>query len=148
MNVMQLVCALSTFPSTPDHWAFSEPVRKVYYNLTITGLSTAVAFLIGTIELVGILRSEMFVVFGCVVLFGSNFRIIRARRCGCHRVVPGSMTTSVSMQGPVRSANQRVGASAGAGARDLLASGQEGDAAAWAAAAWMGSVFRQRGVQA
>jgi nickel/cobalt transporter (NiCoT) family protein len=32
-------------------WAFSRPVRKVYYNLTITGLSVAVALVIGTIEL-------------------------------------------------------------------------------------------------
>jgi len=32
-------------------WAFSKPVRKVYYNITITGLSVAVAFIIGTIEL-------------------------------------------------------------------------------------------------
>ena len=36
------------------HWAFANPVRKVYYNLTITGLSVAVALLIGTIELVGV----------------------------------------------------------------------------------------------
>jgi HoxN/HupN/NixA family high-affinity nickel-transporter len=28
-------------------WAFSKPVRKVYYNITITGLSVAVALLIG-----------------------------------------------------------------------------------------------------
>src|SRR5207302_5514851 len=28
-------------------WAFSKPVRKIYYNLTITGLSVAVAFIIG-----------------------------------------------------------------------------------------------------
>src|SRR3989441_4415927 len=32
-------------------WAFSKPVRKVYYNMTITGLSVAVALIIGTIEL-------------------------------------------------------------------------------------------------
>jgi high-affinity nickel-transport protein len=32
-------------------WAFSKPVRKVYYNLTITGLSVAVAFVVGTAEL-------------------------------------------------------------------------------------------------
>ena len=32
-------------------WAFSKPVRKVYYNITITGLSVAVALFIGTIEL-------------------------------------------------------------------------------------------------
>jgi len=36
-------------------WAFSQPVRKVYYNITITGLSVAVAFVIGTVELLGIL---------------------------------------------------------------------------------------------
>ena len=34
-------------------WAFSKPVRKVFYNLTITGLSVAVALVIGTIELGG-----------------------------------------------------------------------------------------------
>jgi nickel/cobalt transporter (NiCoT) family protein len=34
-------------------WAFSQPVRKVFYNLTITGLSIAVALVIGTIELGG-----------------------------------------------------------------------------------------------
>jgi len=32
-------------------WAFSRPVRKVYYNITITGLSVAVALIIGFIEI-------------------------------------------------------------------------------------------------
>jgi high-affinity nickel-transport protein len=40
-------------------WAFSQPVRKVFYNLTITGLSVAVAAVIGTIELGGLLASEL-----------------------------------------------------------------------------------------
>ena len=40
-------------------WAFSKPVRKVYYNITITGLSVAVALLIGTIELAGILAQHV-----------------------------------------------------------------------------------------
>ena len=35
-------------------WAFSQPVRKVYYNITITGLSALVALGVGTIELAGI----------------------------------------------------------------------------------------------
>jgi len=48
-----------TFMNFAYHWAFSNPVRKVYYNLTITGLSIAVAFLIGTIELVGILHDQL-----------------------------------------------------------------------------------------
>ena len=34
-------------------WAFSRPVRKVYYNITITALSIGVAFLVGGIEIVG-----------------------------------------------------------------------------------------------
>ena len=40
-------------------WAFSKPVRKVYYNLTITGLSVAVALLIGTVELLGLLSQQL-----------------------------------------------------------------------------------------
>ena len=40
-------------------WSFSRPVRKIYYNLVITGLSVAVAFLIGTIELLGLLGTEL-----------------------------------------------------------------------------------------
>jgi nickel/cobalt transporter (NiCoT) family protein len=40
-------------------WAFSKPVRKVFYNLTITGLSVAVAAVIGTIELGGLLASQL-----------------------------------------------------------------------------------------
>jgi high-affinity nickel-transport protein len=39
-------------------WAFANPVRKVFYNLTITGLSVAVAFFIGTIELLGLIAQE------------------------------------------------------------------------------------------
>ncbi|MEU7323575.1 HoxN/HupN/NixA family nickel/cobalt transporter [Streptomyces griseoviridis] len=40
-------------------WAFSKPVRKVYYNLTITGLSVAVALIIGTVELLGLLVDRL-----------------------------------------------------------------------------------------
>ncbi len=39
-------------------WAFSKPVRKVFYNLTITGLSVAVALVIGTIEIVGLVAHK------------------------------------------------------------------------------------------
>jgi high-affinity nickel-transport protein len=39
-------------------WAFSKPVRKVYYNLTITGLSVFVAVFIGGIEALGLLAQE------------------------------------------------------------------------------------------
>jgi high-affinity nickel-transport protein len=40
-------------------WAFLNPVRKVYYNLTITGLSVAICFFIGGIETLGLLPQEI-----------------------------------------------------------------------------------------
>ena len=39
-------------------WAFSKPVRKIYYNITITGLSVAVALIIGSIELISIVTQK------------------------------------------------------------------------------------------
>ena len=39
-------------------WAFTNPLRKIYYNLTTTGLSIFVAFVIGTIELVGVVADK------------------------------------------------------------------------------------------
>jgi nickel/cobalt transporter (NiCoT) family protein len=39
-------------------WAFSKPVRKLYYNLTVTGLSVAVALIVGTIELLSVLADR------------------------------------------------------------------------------------------
>ena len=40
-------------------WAFSKPVRKVYYNITITGLSVAVALIIGTVELLQVAAGQL-----------------------------------------------------------------------------------------
>jgi high-affinity nickel-transport protein len=40
-------------------WAFSKPVRKIYYNLTVTGLSIAVALIIGTVELLSIAAEKL-----------------------------------------------------------------------------------------
>jgi high-affinity nickel-transport protein len=40
-------------------WAFFNPVRKVYYNLAITGLSVAICFFIGGIEVLGLLPYEI-----------------------------------------------------------------------------------------
>ncbi|WP_354643546.1 HoxN/HupN/NixA family nickel/cobalt transporter [Kitasatospora camelliae] len=48
-----------TFMNFAYQWAFSNPVRKVFYNLAVTGLSIAVAFVIGTIELVGVLHEKL-----------------------------------------------------------------------------------------
>jgi high-affinity nickel-transport protein len=40
-------------------WAFSNPVRKIYYNITVTGLSVIVALGIGTIELMQVLSAKL-----------------------------------------------------------------------------------------
>ena len=40
-------------------WAFSQPVRKVYYNIVITGLSVTVAFFVGGLELLQVLANQL-----------------------------------------------------------------------------------------
>jgi high-affinity nickel-transport protein len=39
-------------------WAFTNPLRKIFYNISTTGLSIFVAFVIGTIELVTVISSK------------------------------------------------------------------------------------------
>jgi high-affinity nickel-transport protein len=48
-----------TFMNFAYGWAFSKPVRKVYYNLRITGLSVVIAVLIGGVELLGLLSQQL-----------------------------------------------------------------------------------------
>ncbi len=40
-------------------WAFVNPIRKIYYNITTTSLSIFVAFVIGTIELLSLLSDQI-----------------------------------------------------------------------------------------
>ncbi len=40
-------------------WAFNHPVRKVYYNLTLTLISVLVAFVVGGIEVLQLVGSEL-----------------------------------------------------------------------------------------
>src|SRR5580698_7591392 len=40
-------------------WAFFNPVRKVYYNLAITGLSVGICFMVGGIETLGLISTEV-----------------------------------------------------------------------------------------
>jgi nickel/cobalt transporter (NiCoT) family protein len=40
-------------------WAFLNPLRKIFYNMTTTGLSVAVALLVGTVELTQVLISTL-----------------------------------------------------------------------------------------
>ena len=47
------------FMSAAYGWAFLKPVRKVFYNLTVTALSVIVALVIGGIELLQLLATEV-----------------------------------------------------------------------------------------
>ena len=40
-------------------WAFQRPIRKIYYNLTLTVISVLVAFAIGGVELLQVLSGEL-----------------------------------------------------------------------------------------
>jgi high-affinity nickel-transport protein len=56
------MCLLDTidgvFMNAAYGWAFLKPVRKVFYNITITAVSVAVALIIGTIELISVLADQ------------------------------------------------------------------------------------------
>jgi high-affinity nickel-transport protein len=52
-------------------WAFMKPVRKVFYNITITTVSVAVALIIGTIELVGVLAHQANITSGPISAIAS-----------------------------------------------------------------------------
>jgi high-affinity nickel-transport protein len=56
------MCLMDTidgvFMNVAYGWAFARPVRKVFYNITITSISIAVALVIGTIELIGVLADQ------------------------------------------------------------------------------------------
>ncbi len=58
-------------------WAFAKPIRKIYYNLTITGLSVFVALFIGTVEILGLIAQETNANNGFWA-FMQNFNINRA----------------------------------------------------------------------
>ena len=58
-------------------WAFAKPIRKIYYNLTITGLSVFVALFIGTTEILGLIAGE-YNLTGGFWDFMQNFNINRA----------------------------------------------------------------------
>jgi high-affinity nickel-transport protein len=57
------MCLMDTidgcFMNVAYGWAFFNPVRKVFYNLTITSLSVAICFFVGTIEVLGLLPKEL-----------------------------------------------------------------------------------------
>lgn len=59
------------FMSRAYGWAFLQPVRKVYYNLTVTVLSVIVALVIGVIVLAGLLVERLGITTGPLAFIGS-----------------------------------------------------------------------------
>ena len=41
------------------NWAFINPIRKLYYNLTITFVSVVVGVVVGGIELIGLVKDKL-----------------------------------------------------------------------------------------
>jgi nickel/cobalt transporter (NiCoT) family protein len=76
------MCLMDTldgvFMSFAYSWAFCNPVRKVYYNLAITGLSVSICFFIGTIEVLGLLPMEIGSLHGGFWRFMEAFDINKA----------------------------------------------------------------------
>jgi nickel/cobalt transporter (NiCoT) family protein len=79
-GVMLLDTLDGAFMNFAYGWAFARPVRKVYYNLVITGLSIGAAFIIGTIEILGILTTK-FHLNGSFWNLMANFNINLAGFC-------------------------------------------------------------------
>jgi high-affinity nickel-transport protein len=58
-------------------WAFSSPLRKVFYNITVTMLSVAVALLVGTVELLQVLAQQFHLRSGFFDFLGTlNFQTL------------------------------------------------------------------------
>jgi high-affinity nickel-transport protein len=60
-------------------WAYIKPIRKLYYNLTITSVSVVVAFVVGGIEALGLLGGQLHlqgVFWDFIVRLNSNFGIL------------------------------------------------------------------------
>ena len=89
------------FMSTAYSWAFASPIRKVYYNLTVTSLSVFVALFVGSVEMSQILiqvlhldgavfaaiagfdligNAGYFIVAAFVLTWAAAFAIYRVRR--------------------------------------------------------------------
>ena len=68
------MCLMDTvdgvFMNAAYGWAFMKPVRKVFYNITITAVSVAVALIIGTIELVSVVADQADITSGPISVIG------------------------------------------------------------------------------
>jgi high-affinity nickel-transport protein len=69
------MCLMDTidgvFMNVAYGWAFARPVRKVFYNITITSRSVVVALGIGAIELIGVLADQAQITSGPLAVIAS-----------------------------------------------------------------------------
>jgi len=68
------MCLMDTidgvFMTAAYGWAFAKPVRKIFYNITMTSISVAVALVVGTIELVGVIVDQTGITSGPLAAVG------------------------------------------------------------------------------
>jgi high-affinity nickel-transport protein len=60
-------------------WAYIKPIRKLYYNLTITSVSVVVALIVGGIEALGLLGGQLHlqgIFWGFIDRLNSNFGVL------------------------------------------------------------------------
>jgi len=60
-------------------WAFVKPIRKLYYNLTITAVSVLVALLVGSVEALGLVADRFALTGGfwdAVIALNSQFGVL------------------------------------------------------------------------
>jgi high-affinity nickel-transport protein len=60
-------------------WAFMKPIRKLYYNMTITAVSVLIAFAVGGVEALGLLGGQLHLtgpVWGFVAKLNGNFGLL------------------------------------------------------------------------
>ena len=77
-------------------WAFVKPIRKLYYNMTITLVSVVVALLIGGIEALGLIADQFGLkgrLLGCYWKSSTTISIISALRSLVSSLPLGSFPT-------------------------------------------------------
>jgi high-affinity nickel-transport protein len=60
-------------------WAFSKPIRKLYYNITITSVSVLVALIVGGLETLGLIQGELNLsgfFWNAVAALNNNFGVL------------------------------------------------------------------------
>lgn len=59
-SAMVLVDTLDSYLMTGAYgWALSKPLKKLYYNMTITGISVVIAIFIGSVQALGLIGDKM-----------------------------------------------------------------------------------------